>query len=40
MMDELMRAHDWASTPVGPVEQSPQSLRTVLGIVLASGYPM
>ena len=39
-MGSLMRALDWSRTPVGPVEQWPQSLRTVLGIMLASGYPM
>ncbi|HEU4630815.1 MAG TPA: ATP-binding protein [Gemmatimonadaceae bacterium] len=39
-MGELMRAHDWASSPVGPVESWPQSLRTALNILLDSRYPM
>jgi PAS domain S-box-containing protein len=40
MMGALMRSHDWQATPVGPVERWPQSLRTVLSILLGSGYPM
>lgn len=39
-MAALMRAHDWTKTPLGPVEQWPQSLRTTLSIILNSGYPM
>ena len=39
-MGELMRELDWAGTPLGPVESWPQSLRTALGILLNSGYPM
>jgi signal transduction histidine kinase len=39
-MGELMRAFDWASSPVGPVESWPQSLRTALNILLDSRYPM
>jgi PAS domain S-box-containing protein len=31
-----MRALDWSATPLGPVEQWPQALRTSLGIVLDS----
>src|ERR1700721_1870224 len=31
-----MRALDWAATPLGPVEQWPQALRTSLRIVLDS----
>jgi PAS domain S-box-containing protein len=34
------RAHDWAATPLGPVEQWPASLRAVAGTVLASAFPM
>ena len=37
---ELLRQVDWAKTPVGPVEGWPQSLRTTVGIVLASNYPL
>src|SRR5579884_1427462 len=39
-MGELMRRHDWSTSLVGPVEAWPQSLRTALSILLASGYPM
>jgi signal transduction histidine kinase len=39
-MGELMRAHDWSATPVGPVGTWPQSLRTALNILLDSRYPM
>lgn len=35
-----MRAIDWAKTPVGPVETWPQSLRTVLSVVLNSAHPL
>jgi PAS domain S-box-containing protein len=36
----LMRAIDWSATAVGPVEGWPQSLRTALGILLETGFPM
>ena len=39
-MGALMRAFDWASSPLGPVSQWPQSLRTTVGIVLANPFPM
>ncbi|MBC7545008.1 MAG: hypothetical protein H7338_19970, partial [Candidatus Sericytochromatia bacterium] len=39
-MGALMRAMDWSKTPVGPVETWPQSLRTVLSILLISEQPM
>jgi PAS domain S-box-containing protein len=39
-MGALMRAKDWTQTPLGAVETWPQSLRTALGILLDSGYPM
>lgn len=35
-----MRQIDWASTPLGPVEQWPQSLRTCVRIMLTSRQPM
>ncbi|MET0399039.1 MAG: ATP-binding protein [Longimicrobiaceae bacterium] len=39
-MGALMRAHDWSSTPLGPVGSWPQSLRSALGICLHSRYPI
>jgi PAS domain S-box-containing protein len=38
-MGALMRTVDWASTPVGPVDGWPQSLRTALGILLLTRHP-
>src|SRR4051812_18945629 len=39
-MARLMRGHNWAATPLGPVERWPHSLRTAVSIVLGSRYPM
>ena len=39
-MAALMRAFDWSTTPLGPVQQWPQALRICAQIVLRSGYPM
>ncbi|HEX5501786.1 MAG TPA: ATP-binding protein [Thermomicrobiales bacterium] len=39
-MGALMRARDWAATPLGPVEDWPQSLQTAVRIMLNSRYPM
>src|ERR1700754_3564897 len=39
-MAEQVRAFDWASTPLGPSSTWPQSLRTMLGVVLNSRSPM
>ena len=36
-MGRLCREHDWASTPLGPVTQWPQSLKTVAGLVVRQG---
>ena len=38
-MAERCRAFDWAATPLGPVEQWPQSLRTSAQLTLASIFP-
>ncbi len=35
-----LRAHDWASTPLGPIEGWPQSLRTVVNLMLATAQPV
>jgi hypothetical protein len=39
-MGTRMRALDWSTTVLGPVEQWPQSLRACVRIVLGSGHPM
>jgi signal transduction histidine kinase/DNA-binding response OmpR family regulator len=35
-----MRSIDWSKTRLGPIEAWPQSLRTMLGVVLGSRFPM
>src|SRR4051812_14718391 len=39
-MGELMRKRDWSRTPLGPVEDWPQSLKTCIRIILTSRQPM
>jgi signal transduction histidine kinase/DNA-binding response OmpR family regulator len=39
-MGALMRKHDWAATPLGPPSFWPQSLKTVIRILLTSRYAM
>jgi signal transduction histidine kinase len=39
-MGRLMRAKRWADTPLGPPETWPQSLKTVVRILLSSRYAM
>ena len=39
-MAALMRAADWSSTPLGPAESWPQSLRTVVRVLLTSRFAM
>jgi signal transduction histidine kinase len=39
-MGSLIRSYDWSATPLGAPEQWPSSLKTAVGIMLASGYPM
>jgi PAS domain S-box-containing protein len=36
----LMRAKDWSTTPLGPPETWPQSLRTTVSLCLASNVPI
>ncbi|MFC6742239.1 PAS domain S-box protein [Methylobacterium tardum] len=38
-MAERIRAHDWASTSLGPIEAWPQNLRTVVDLMLTSPGP-
>ena len=37
---ELMRGHDWQRSPLGPPEGWPQSLRSVVSLLLTSKFPM
>lgn len=39
-MAERIAAFDWSTTPLGPINQWPQSLRTVVNILLTSRYAM
>src|SRR5689334_9283616 len=39
-MARLMRAFDWAQTPLGPVERWPQPLRAAVNICLTSRFPI
>jgi PAS domain S-box-containing protein len=39
-MGLLVREKDWSDTPLGSIESWPQSLKTTLGILLHSRYPM
>ena len=36
----LMRSHDWSTSPLGPPDAWPQSLKTVVGLLLQSRFPM
>lgn len=39
-MGERIRAFDWEQTPLGPIDRWPQSLLTVVRVLLNSRYPM
>ena len=39
-MGAAMRGHDWAATRLGPPDRWPQALRTAVGIMLSSKFPM
>jgi signal transduction histidine kinase len=39
-MGALIRAHDWTRSSIGPPSQWPQSLRTVVRLMLNTGHPM
>jgi PAS domain S-box-containing protein len=39
-MGALMRAHNWSASPLGPPDSWPQSLRTVVRLLLNTNHPM
>ena len=39
-MGQLIHDMDWSATQLGPIEHWPQSLKTMLGVVLGSRFPM
>lgn len=39
-MGERIRSFDWSETAIGPIENWPQSLRTILSVTLNSKFPM
>src|SRR6195952_5699099 len=39
-MGKFIRSMDWSQTPLGPIERWPQSLRTTVGLALASNFPI
>jgi signal transduction histidine kinase len=38
-MAERIRNHDWAATPLGPLDQWPDALKTTVALCLASRFP-
>ena len=39
-MAELVRAHDWTDTPLGAIDDWPETLLSCLNTILASRFPM
>lgn len=39
-MGKVVRSMDWSKTPLGPIQSWPQSLRTAVGLCLASNFPI
>jgi hypothetical protein len=39
-MAALMRQRDWSATPLGPADHWPQSLRTIVRVLLTSRFAM
>jgi len=39
-MADLIRALDWAQTPLGPIESWPPALRMIVGVLVANPVPM
>ena len=39
-LGQMIREHDWAATPLGPIDKWPQSLKTSVNLILNSRHPM
>ena len=39
-MRDRIRAFDWSKSPLGPIEEWPISLRTIVAVMLGNLYPM
>lgn len=39
-LGELIRTHDWSTSPLGPIATWPQSLKTSVNLILNSQHPM
>ena len=39
-MHDRIRAFDWSKSPLGPIEEWPISLRTIVAVMLGNRYPM
>ncbi|WP_428150289.1 PAS domain-containing protein [Brevundimonas sp.] len=39
-MADRVRGHDWASTPLGPIDNWPQSLKTTVSLLIAAPVPI
>jgi PAS domain S-box-containing protein len=39
-LSRMIREHDWSQTPLGPIDNWPQSLKTSLNLILNSQHPM
>lgn len=39
-MGARIRSHDWAATPLGPIDAWPAALRVAVGLIVASPFPM
>jgi PAS domain S-box-containing protein len=39
-MGARIRGHDWSATPLGPPEHWPQALKTAVGMLLSTKFPM
>ena len=39
-MATLIRSRDWSATPLGPIDDWPQSLRTTVSLCLGSNFPI